>query len=232
MKTVLTLTFAAGIAAAMAGCSSPVGPEPVSDAEALAAPVSAAQPAPASEFGPSILLKVPGDSPGPPFYALSGNGGFVPHDGQWAVFPFVRELGCVPPAQDLLVLAAPAAFGCALTVEGHEHWQNGPGIDPAPRQTQFHGLGSVPMIFARWSEVQTAMSGGLEFTELMALPSVRPGTASFYKETNVLGISGPHGAGKGSYTFSARGRLADQTPFSVLVNEVLGELRVVQIRFR
>jgi len=234
MDRILALAFALAISTAAAACSdSPLAPsDPISAPAAVHSPAADAQsPQAASQAGPSVLLKVPEDSPGPPFYTISANGGFIPHDGEWAAFPFLRELACMPPGQDLMVLAVPAAFGCALTIEGHEHWQNGPGLDPAPRQTQYRGLGSVPIVFARWSEVQGVTAGGLSLAELLALPSVRMGTASFYKETDVLGVSGPHGAGKGSYKITARGTLADQTPFSLLVNEVLGELRVVDIRF-
>ena len=219
----LVVFGAAALAATFAACSAaPTAPDPES------AVTPATQP---SQAGPSIQLKVPEDSPGPPFYAISGNGGFIPHDSQWAAIPFVRELGCIPASQDLLVVAAPAAFGCTLTVHGHEHWQNGPGIDPAPRQTQLMGSGAVPIVFALWSEVQAASVGGLTRAELLGLPSAIVGTADFYKETNVLGISGPHGAGKGSYKINARGTLADTRPFSLHVNEVLGELRVVEIAF-
>lgn len=180
---------------------------------------------------PSVQFAVPAESPGPPFYSISGNGGFVPHDGAWAAVPFLRSPDCVPPTQDLLVVVGPAAFACALTVEGHEHWQHGPGIDPAPRQTQLRGLGAVPIAFARWPEIQAAMSGGLTLDELTALPSFILGHASFYKETDILGVSGPHGPGRGSYKISASGNLEDARPFSLHVNEVLGQLRVVRIEF-
>ena len=221
-KNVFVVLAAAG-AAAIAGCSpGPTNPTGI---------VSAAAVVQASQAGPSLLLNVPEESPGPPFYAISGNGGFIPHDGEWAALPFLRELACVPPGQNLLVIAAPAAFGCALTVQGHEHWQNGPGIDPAPRQTQFRQRGLVPIVFARWNEVQPAMTGGMSLAELLALPSAIIALADFYEETNILGISGPHGAGRGSYKINASGTFSDGRPFRLHVNEVLGELRVVQIEF-
>ena len=132
---------------------------------------------------------------------------------------------------DLLQFVDPSAFRCTLTVEGHVHWENGPGLDPTPRQTEFYGLGAVPIIFAEWAELEPALAGGLTLSELLALPSAVVGTAMFYKETDILGITGPHGAGKGSYKISARGLLSDGRPFSLHVNEVLGRLRVVQITF-
>lgn len=184
-----------------------------------------------SSQGPSVQFSVPEESPGPPFYSITGNGGFLAHDGEWTFIPFLRQPACIPRTQNLLIVAGPSAFGCALTVYGHEHWQNGPGIDPAPRQTRYAGLGAVPVVFARLDEVMAASAGGLQLAELLALPSARPGIASFYSETDILGISGPHGAGKGSYKITASGSFTNGGSFRVLVNEVLGELRVVRIRF-
>ena len=111
------------------------------------------------------------------------------------------------------------------------HLENGPGVDRAPRQTEFYGLRAVPIIFAEWAELEPALAGGLTLSELLALPSAVVVTAMFYKETDILGITGPHGAGKGSYKIRARGFLSDGRPFSLHVNEVLGQLRVVQITF-
>jgi hypothetical protein len=185
----------------------------------------------------SLVLAFPAQSPGPPFWAISGNGGFIPHTADWAAVPFVRELGCVPPNQNLLVVVVPDPFFCpltgdgGLTVHGHEHWEHGPGIDPAPRQTQSIGLGAVPIVFVAWPEVQAAVAGGLTLTELLALPSAMIGHADFYKETDIFGISGPLGAGRGMYKINASGTLEDSRSFVLHVNEVLGELRVVRIQF-
>ena len=226
---------AALLGIATAGCSDgPAAPSqlPAVGPVATATGPEATGPDQSSQFGPSVLLKVPEDSAGPPYYSISANGAFIPRDGEWAAFPFLRELACVPDAQDLLAFPVFDAFDCDLTVEGHEHWQNGPQFDLAPRQTQFMGLGDVPIFFVHWTEVQAAMTGGLELGELKNLSSTVLGTAHFYKESNVLGISGPHGPGKGSYTISARGTLEDGGTFSLHVNEVLGQQRVVQIRLQ
>jgi hypothetical protein len=177
----------------------------------------------------SVVFQTPDESPGPPFWSISANGGFIPNDGEWAAIPFLRELSCVPPAQDLLVLAGPAAFGCTLTIEGHEHWENGPGVDPAPRQTVYRGLGAVPIVFVEWSEVQGATAGGLTLPELLALPSAVIGQADRYHETDVYGVSGPLGPGRGMYKIMARGTLEGGGSFSLQVNEVLGELQTVRI---
>jgi len=183
-----------------------------------------------ASLAPDVVLNIPADSPGAPFYAISGNGGFIPNDGTWAAIPFHRELGCVPGNVDLLGLSIPMAFGCTLTVEGHEHWENGgPPLDLAPRQTVVFGLGAVPIIFVQWTELQPALAGGLTLPELLALDSAVVGHATFYTETDIFGISGPLGGGRGSYKINARGFLSDGRGFTLHVNEVLGELNVVQI---
>lgn len=180
---------------------------------------------------PSLVLHVPAEAPGPPFYSIVANGGFVPQDGLWAALPFLRDPACVPPAVDLTAIVGPAAFGCTLTVEGHEHWASGPGIDPAPRQTVYRGLGSVPIVFVRWDELAPALAGGLTLPDLLALPSAMTGVADRYRETDILGISGPLGAGNGMYKIQARGTLPDGRSFTLRVNEVLGELQIVDIEF-
>lgn len=187
------------------------------------------------EIGPNsevyVVFKTPEESPGPPFWTILANGGFLPNDGEWAALPFLRDLSCVPPGQDLGVIVGPPAFGCTLTVEGHEHWQNGPGIDPAPRQTVYRGLGAVPIVFVKLSEVDAAMAGGLLLPELMGLPSAIVGHADHYKEVDILGVSGPLGPGRGMYKIQARGELEDGRSFTMHVNEVLGELQRVRIDF-
>lgn len=187
------------------------------------------------------MLKVPEESPGPPFYSIL-QPGFYPHNEEWGIAPFGRELSCVPDDHNLLVLfdfvpafpgGPPRPLLCPLTVEGHEHWQNGPGIDPAPRQTQMRGLGAVPIVFAQWSEIQTAISDGvLTLPELLGLPSAMVGTAESYKETDILGFSGPHGAGKGMFKITARGTLPDGRSFRFHLNEVLGEQKIVTAEIR
>lgn len=172
-------------------------------------------------------------SPGPPFYTIAANGGFIPHTDDWAALPFLRQLACVPSGANLLQIVGGPAFGCPATVTGHEHWENGPGIDAAPRQTVFRGSGAVPIVFASWSDVQAeAADGDMTLPELLAVPSAIVGTAHVYNETDILGISGPLGAGRGMYKISARGTLSDGRSFQLHVNEVLGELRVVRIEFR
>ena len=79
--------------------------------------------------------------------------------------------------------------------------------------------------------VTATADGVLTLPELLALPSAVIGTANQYTETDIFGISGPLGAGRGMYKITARGTLPNGHAFSLHVNEVLGELRVVEIKF-
>jgi hypothetical protein len=210
-----------------AGCSEfPAAPETAGSSPAAV---------PGTSGGEALVVfQVPEDSPGPPYWTILANGGFVPTDGEWAALPFLRDYtvpGCIPSGQDLSVIVGPLAFGCPLTVEGHEHWQNGPGIDPAPRQTKFIGLGAVPIVFVELDELETTLAGGLTLAELLALPSAIVGHADRYNETDILGVSGPLGPGRGMYKIQARGELTDGRAFTLHVNEVLGELQKVRIYF-
>ena len=119
--------------------------------------------------------------PGPPFYARI-EAGFVIQDGTTAAIPFYRNPTCVRSNFNLLNLFdAPRAFGCALTVEGFDIWQNGPPpVDSTPIQSETRGLGAVPIWFVSWSELAGAMSVHvLTIGELRALPSLRVGSAAF-----------------------------------------------------
>lgn len=45
-----------------------------------------------------------------------------------------------------------------------------------------HGLGAVPVWFVSWPEMQAALADDV-LTVLLSLPSLRIGSASFFKET-------------------------------------------------
>lgn len=169
---------------------------------------------------------------GPPFFTIAGNGAFLPHDGVWAALPFVRDPACPQAAASPNLLSLDfSAFACPLTVQGFERWENGPATDPAPRQTHYTGS-AVPIAFVRWSELAPAAADGvLTMAELTALPSLVWGTAESYRETDIYGISGPLGPGRGMYKITARGTLPGGGTFRLHVNEVLGELQVVDVRF-
>jgi len=206
------------VAGSIVACSDPLNPS---------APSTVLSP---SSRQATIVSRIPAQDPGPPYYAISGNGGFIPHSDTWAAIPFERSLSCVPGGANLLQVDF-SAFGCQLTVSGTVHWENGPFEDLAPRQTDLSG-NAVPIIFVAWSEVQAAAADGtLTLNDLLALPSAVVGTANQYVETDIFGISGPLGAGRGMYKITARGSLSDGRSFRMHVNEVLGELQVVEIKF-
>ncbi len=132
-----------------------------------------------------VRVDFPEEDPGPPYYARIRSG-FVIHTDQVAAIVFYRQPGCVPAGFNLLNLFnPPTAFSCTLTVEGFEVFdQAPPPLGAAPKQAKTFGLASVPVWFVSWSELQTEIADGvLTITELQALPSLRVGSAGFFRET-------------------------------------------------
>ena len=155
--------------------------------------------------------RVAGESPGVPAYArvsLSPLGLSVPHDDAWAAIVFYRQVACVPSGFNLLTFFdVPRVFGCPMTVAGHEIWEHGPGVDPAPVQAFTRDAGPVPVWFVSWAELQAAAADGvLTIGELAALPSLLTGTATWYHE-----MLQPEQRA----LIQARGTLSDGRPFTV-----------------
>ena len=154
---------------------------------------------------------------GPPYYTdvgrLADGSPYFFHDDEWAAFVFLRNPACVPPNFNLLdTIDVPAAFGCALTVDGHAILKN--AGDQVPIQINLHGLGAVPVWFVRLSEVQAILVGNtLTMNQLLASPSLRKGLAHLYDEVDQPGVYRPQGAGNGSIEITANGFLTDGTPF-------------------
>jgi hypothetical protein len=123
-----------------------------------------------------IHLNIPEDSE-PPIYANIQHD-FLPHTEDWAVVVFYRSPECVPPDFNLLdFIDPPAAFSCALQIQGHENWRS--LDDPFPAKVLVHGTGAVPVWFVRWPELQAAVADDeLTIGELAALPSLLIGSAS------------------------------------------------------
>jgi hypothetical protein len=146
--------------------------------------------------------------PQPPFYARISVNPFLGltqeifHDDQWAAIPFYRDPACIPADFNLLefVDLTPdpvyglRPFGCALAVEGFELWENGPGIDPAPRHSRLRGLDAVDIWFVSWPALSVEVQDGLlTIGELGSMPSLRRGTATLFSETlHPLGPSKAH----------------------------------------
>jgi hypothetical protein len=163
------------LAISLAGCAN----------EDLTGPgVDPARPSSASaaENSGPIILRYPGEHPGPRYYALFQRG-FVPNDNGWAGIVVVRSPSCVPAGFNLLDWfdAPPTAGACTLTVAGGAWWHD--VLVPPPFQTRAHGLGAVPIYFVRWSELQAAIADDvITIGELESLPSLLIGEATFFEQ--------------------------------------------------
>lgn len=178
--------------------------------------------APVEPEGPAlarapIIKRIPADDPGPPWYTPVFGGGpvlpgaYIPNDGTWAAIAFWRQPACIPADFNLLLLMnPPAAFGCALTVEGKAWFSEG---SPIPLQERYTGLGAVPIGFVLLQELQAAMGDGpsdpdadpdLYFPELAALPSFSLGVADGFR--TVIHNSS-QAANPGHETVDARGHI-------------------------
>ena len=71
-----------------------------------------------SSQGPSVQFSVPEESPGPPFYSITGNGGFLAHDGEWTFIPFLMIMLLAG------LQALPKEVLEAAKVDGATAWQN------------------------------------------------------------------------------------------------------------
>ncbi len=178
----------------------------------------------------SANVRLPGGDV--PFYARIA-AAEVYHTDEWAAVVFYRPPSCVRPDFNLLdFYDVPAAFACGpLTTGGHEIWANGPATDPAPKMTDLHGLGAVPVWFVSWPALEQAVADGmLTIGELDALPR-HTGAASFFHE-----LLHPEGAKTYVIEINATGTLEDGRTFRLHIQGV-GEVyptihELVQIAFR
>lgn len=151
-----------------------------------------------------LIVDIPADHPGPPWYTLVFSGGaeppsgYIPNDGTWAAVTFWRNPSCVPADFDLLLVldlqpldppndARPRAFGCELTVNGRAWFAPEGGI---PTQERYIGLGAVPIYFVLLSEVQSVAGDSptdpdsdpdIYIGELAGLPSLNIGSADRFE---------------------------------------------------
>jgi hypothetical protein len=163
-----------------------------------------------------VRTEIPTEDPGPPFYARverqAVHTDIVPHTDEWAAVVFYRDPACVPADFNLMDLFhVPNAFFCGLTIDGFEIWRNGPPpIDFAPMMAEFRGLGSVPIWFVSWPELQAAVADDtLTITELAAMDSLVVGTATNFHET----LHPTDGARNPSLIMTAKGTLSDGRTF-------------------
>ena len=186
---------------------------------------------------PSVLAAVRIDSEGQvPFYARVPRSDII-HNDEWAVIVFYRPASCIPADFNLLdffdypTATGPGAFGCnPPTTDSKEFWRNGPGIDPAPILAKFRGLGAVPIWFVDWSELEAAVADDvLTIGELEALPSLRQGSADYYRETLRPGES--TSTRPSGIQLIARGELTDGSRFRAWVTIVEDGPYRVRVRF-
>ncbi|HMT20920.1 MAG TPA: hypothetical protein PKE20_06675 [Promineifilum sp.] len=161
-------------------------------------------------------------------------------DGEWVAVVFYRPASCIPAEFNMLDFfdfpneSGPGAFGCnPPTTDSVEWWENGPGVDMAPLSVRFRGLGAVPVWFVTLSELEAATSDDvLTIDELEALPSLRKGSAKYYREL-VRPWQNPAN-GLGTLWIVARGNLEDGGRFRLYVSlvDIVGGEGVVRIRLR
>jgi hypothetical protein len=190
------------------------GFRPTEAAPSLTTPAALADGASLDAGGP-IIRHHPGESLGPPYYALFGRG-FVPNDGGWAGIVFIRSPECVSLGFNLLDwFDPPAALSCQLRVEGDEWWHS--LSEPPPFQSRERGLGAVPVYFVQLSELDAAMADDvLTITELQGLPSLLIGSASYLLQV-VHNTNQP--TNHGHETLVSRGTLQDGRTFEFRYNE-------------
>ncbi len=185
----------------------------------------------------NVLLRFgPIDGGGVPAYArieMIDGTPLVHHTDDWAAITFYRDPACPRLSAGFNLLDffdAPAAFDCPLTVEGFEIWRNGPWTgESGPIETESFGLGAVPIWFVSWEELQGAIGDGiLTVTELAALPSLRVGAASYFKET----LHPFQSAEQTKTEIVARGTLQDGQSFLYQAEETHNNMKHVKIEFR
>jgi hypothetical protein len=179
-----------------------------------------------------------GEDPGLPYYVRTEP--MPPHiydDGEWAVFVFYRDPGCVPADFNLLsFFDIPAAFGCSLTVHGSHLWQGAPFSAP-PKIVTVTGDGAVPVWFAPAAAVESAtQDGALTIGELAGLDGLLVGYAAQFNETlhphplpPELGGGGGHPNPK--LILDANGQLNDGRQFHLHITRVQETTQSILIQF-
>ena len=187
----------------------------------------------AGSAGAQVMLRIPGDSPGAPAYARTDRP-FVFHTDQWAAIVFYRAPDCVPAGFNLLdFVDIPGAFACPLTVSGFELWDNGPGIDAAPRQAVSSGP-AVPVWFVPWTAFQAAIADDvLSKSELESLAPLKGVATTFQEVLHPLVPPGTTGGAKVPHlTITASGVLPDGRSFQYEFTAASKDVVHVRIVFR
>jgi N-acetylneuraminic acid mutarotase len=167
-----------------------------------------------AEFAPTpVVLNVPAESPGAPWYAGFGRY-FIPTDGNRAAIVFMRDTTCIPPEFNLLDEEnIPAAFGCPVLFRGREWWHE-PFVD-FPFKYVLENIGSVPVYFVDLVELIDEISDDrLTWGELANFSSLKIGQAMYVKD-EALNSNAPDSDGKGYGEMTAMGRLEEGGEFYV-----------------
>ena len=176
-----------------------------------------------------VRLLVPEQSLSGPFYARLERGMVLQTD-EWVAIAFYRDPSCVRSTFNLLnffdFANIPAIFACPLTVSGFEVWSD-PTTDPGPRQGKLQGNGAVPVWFVSVTDFESALPG-ITITELLAMPSLMQGVATYFEETlHPLGA-----ASQSMLQIVSMGELPDGRTFRFIAVEAAGELSHVEIQFQ
>jgi hypothetical protein len=173
----------------------------------------------------SALAQVRVDPQQVPFYAR-----IVTGTGEWTPVIFYRPTGCIPQNFNLeRFFDPPRVFACGpMTVESFAIWENGPGLDPAPRHARTRGLGAVPIWFVRTEDYLAAIDDGvLTIGELEALDPLM-GYARQFTET--LHPEPP--VQNSVLVANAKGTLQDGRSFRLHITlQTTKDHRLVQVHF-
>lgn len=158
-----------------------------------------------------VVLRVPEDSPGSPWYADFGRD-FIPADEAHAAIVFWRDLACIPADFNLLdMLDIPAAFGCPISLRGQEWWHE-PFVD-YPFKMALVNDGPVPVYFVTLEELAAETADDrLTLGELSAFQSLRKGQAR-HLQIEVLNSNAPDSDGKGHGLVTGTGDIEGDQSF-------------------
>lgn len=170
---------------------------------------------------PKVLLQMPEEHPGAPFYSIisiSPETGELnyPHTEHWGAAPFERNPDCVPPDFNLLSLFTGAAFGCDLLVAGQALFDE---AGPPPDGLVFSKVSGqgIPVVFAHWEEIAAEIADGvMTIGDLLNLPSAVIGFADHY---NHMATRGPLPPNQVMFKLEAYGELEDGRLFRLLFNK-------------
>ena len=215
-------------------CDHPTAPEPHEPAHAAAPQLASNS---LFRVEPSMF----------PFYSRTEEpasvGGYGYRTEEWAAVVFYRDPGCIPDGFNLFdfydfALAelapgvfAPRVFLCAATVSGFSLHQEPMGVTP-PWHSHLGGS-SVPIWFVPWDGAfQDAVAAGqLTLSDLAAMPGLRTGTATHFRE--VVQTVAAHPVPK--IAISSHGVLDGGGRFHFSVawpGLTVTDVRQVQIRFK